>query len=313
MGLQGGLTVKDMRYFTEDEVRRMLPMKTAIDVLRRAFTDFAEGRAKHQPRRRLFLDTGAVLHSMTGACGGYFGTKVYATHPRHGAHFTVLLYEAATASPVAQFEANWLGQIRTGAVSGLAVDCLAPAKPLRVGCIGSGFQARSQLAAICAVRPVAAVHVWSRDPEKRERFAGEMSAALKVAVSPAQSAESCAEADVLVTATSARDPVIAAGAVAPGTLVLAMGSNNPQRRELPGELVRSAQIVVEDAEACRIEAGDLLLALDEQRWQDVTELKYVVAGRPPVASQANTVTVFKSVGIGLEDAAVAGWLYEQPL
>jgi ornithine cyclodeaminase/alanine dehydrogenase-like protein (mu-crystallin family) len=301
-----------MRYFTEDDVRRMLSMNIAIEVLRKAFTEFAAGTAKHQPRRRLFVDTGAVLHSMTGACGAYFGTKVYSTHPAHGAHFTVLLYEAATARPLAQLEANWLGQIRTGAVSGLAADCMAPEKPLRIGCIGTGFQARSQLAGISAVRPVASVLVWSRNSDKRERFAHEMSGVLDATVNPAQSAEECAEADVLVTATWAKDPVIAAGAVAPGTLVLAMGSNHPQRRELPGELVRSAHIVVEDAEACRTEAGDLLLALDDAGWHEVTELKHLISGERSVALTPDRVTVFKSVGIGLEDVAVAGWLYEQP-
>src|SRR3982751_2351509 len=133
-----------MRQFTEDEVRRLLPMKTAIEVVREAFIEFGAGRAKHQPRRRLFLDNGVALHSMTGAVGKYFGTKIYTTHPKDGApSFTVILFDAETAKPLAQFEANWMGQIRTGAVSGVATDLLAPKKPVTVGCIGTGFQARS--------------------------------------------------------------------------------------------------------------------------------------------------------------------------
>jgi ornithine cyclodeaminase/alanine dehydrogenase-like protein (mu-crystallin family) len=248
---------------------------------------------------------------MTGACGRYFGTKVYSTHPQHGAHFTVLLYESATARPVAQFEANTLGQIRTGAVSGLCVDCLTPESALDVGCIGSGFQARSQLAAIAAVRPVRSARVWSRHTDKRDRFAKEMSQMLNVPVASAESAEQCAEANVLVTATYAKDPVISASVVRPGTLVLAMGSNQPQRRELPAELVRAAQIIVEDTEACRIEAGDLLLALDEDGWARTTELKHIVARMQSAALTPESVTLFKSVGIGLEDVAVAGWMYEQ--
>ena len=300
-----------MRFFSEDEVRAKLSMKDAIAVLRRAFTDFANGGAKHQPRRRLYLDTGAVLHSMTGAWGPYFGTKVYATHAKHGAWFTVLLYDAATAKPLAQFEANWLGQIRTGAVSGLAVDVIAPKRVLTVGCIGSGFQARSQLEAIAAVRSLDSLKVWSRREEKRNAFAAEISGVLGTEVRTAMSAEDCSHADVLVTATYSKDPVIEAAWVRPGTLVLAMGSNHPQRRELPGELVSGAQVVVEDLEAARIEAGDLLLGLDEQRWSDVIELKHVVAGTRPVTLGTDRVTVFKSVGIGLEDVAVAGWLYEQ--
>lgn len=298
-----------MRQFTEDDVRRMLPMRAAIDVLRQAFADFAEGKAQHQPRRRLHLDTGSVLHSMTGAWGNYFGTKVYATHAKHGAWFTVLLFDAATAKPLAQFEANWLGQIRTGAVSGLAVDLLTPDRPLTIGCIGSGFQAQSQLEAIAAVRPIESVRVWSRREEKRNAFAGQMRELLSTDVTVAQSAGDVASSvDILVTATWAKDPVLQDSDVTDGTLVLAMGSNNPQRRELPGELVRRADVIVEDTDACRIEAGDLILAFDDADWQRVTELKSLV--RHP-RQQSAGVTVFKSVGIGVSDIAVAGWIYEQ--
>src|SRR5689334_2737303 len=132
-----------MRTFTENDVRRLLPMKDAISRVRQAFADYAHGSAKNQPRRRLMLDTGAVLHAMAGSWGEYFGTKIYSTHPKHGAWFTFLLFDAETAQPLAQFEANWLGQIRTGATSGVAADILTPDKPLRVGCIGTGFQAQS--------------------------------------------------------------------------------------------------------------------------------------------------------------------------
>ena len=121
-----------MIQFTEDDVVRLLPMTAAIESLRKAFTAYGNGEAQNQPRRRLILPTGAVLHSMAAAYGGYFGTKIYSTHPKHGAYFTFLLYDAATARPLAQFEANHLGQIRTGAASGLAADLLAPEKPLSV-------------------------------------------------------------------------------------------------------------------------------------------------------------------------------------
>ena len=115
-----------MIQFTEDDVVRLLPMTAAIESLRKAFTAYGNGEAQNQPRRRLILPTGAVLHSMAAAFGGYFGTKVYSTHPKHGAHFTFLLYDADTRGRLAQFEANHLGQIRTGAASGLAADLLAP-------------------------------------------------------------------------------------------------------------------------------------------------------------------------------------------
>lgn len=296
-----------MRLFTEDDVRRMLPMKDAIAVLRQAFADFAAGKAQHQPRRRLMLDTGAVLHSLTGAWGKYFGTKVYATHAKHGAWFTVLLFDAATAAPLAQFEANWLGQIRTGAISGLATDILVAKENVTVGCIGSGFQAQGQLEAIAAVRDIQSVKVWSRREEKRKPFAAKMSQLLGTEVKVAGSAADAAQnVDILVTATWAKDPVVED--IPDGTLVLAMGSNNPTRRELPGDLVKRATVIVEDREACRIEAGDLILAFDEADWERTVELKNLVASP---RRQTSDVTVFKSVGIGLSDIAVAGWMYEQ--
>jgi ornithine cyclodeaminase/alanine dehydrogenase-like protein (mu-crystallin family) len=177
---------------------------------------------------------------MTGACGKYFGTKVYTTHPKHGAWFTVLLFDAETAHPLAQLEANWLGQIRTGAVSGLATDLLAPKGALAVGCIGAGFQARSQIEAIAAVRQLSSVRVWSRTPEKREQFASDLKSSLNLPAEVAASADELADgSDVLVTATWSREPVASDAAVRNGTLVLAMGSNNPGRRELPGTLVRA--------------------------------------------------------------------------
>jgi ornithine cyclodeaminase/alanine dehydrogenase-like protein (mu-crystallin family) len=298
-----------MRHFTEDDVRRLLPMRDAISALRQAFMDFAAGTAKNQARRRMFLDTGSVLHTLAGAWDGYFGTKVYATHPKHGAWFTVLLFDAATARPLAQFEANWLGQIRTGAASGLATDLLTPRREVAVGCIGTGFQAQSQLEAIAAVRTLKSVAVWSRRAEKRDRFAAEMRQVLGVPCRVAETAEAAAErADILVTATYSKDPVIQADAVGAGTLVLAMGSNNPQRRELPPELVRRSFVVVDDAEACRIEAGDLLLAFDEGDWSRVVELKTLVAH--PGKIPTDRPLVFKSVGLGLEDVAAAAWVFQ---
>ena len=141
-------------------------MDEAIRCMREVFTALARGEAQNQPRRRLSLPTGSMLHSMAGSFGKYFGTKVYSTNPKYGAWFTFLLYDAETAKPLAEFEANYLGQIRTGAASGLAVDLLTHPTAGKVGIIGSGFQAQTQLAAVRAVREVRSVKVWSRKEEK---------------------------------------------------------------------------------------------------------------------------------------------------
>src|SRR5579863_6697895 len=165
-----------MLYFSEEDVRELLPMPEAIARMRSAFFALARGLAINQPRRRLILDTGSVLHSMAGSFGPYFGTKFYSTNPKYGAHFYFVLYDAVTAQPLAWMEANHLGQIRTGAAGGYATDLLANPEADTLGVIGSGFQARTQVEAIRAVRPIKTVRVWSRSEEKRRKFAEECSA-----------------------------------------------------------------------------------------------------------------------------------------
>src|SRR5271154_7008389 len=168
-----------------------------------AFEALAQGRAQNQPRRRLILESGSVLHSMAGAVGNYFGTKFYSTNPRYGAHFYFFLYDPKTAQPLAQMEANYLGQIRTGAASGYATDLLANPEAKTLAIIGSGFQARTQLAAVRAVRPIQTVRIWSRSEEKRRMFAEGCS------VTATNSAEEAVRgADIVVTATNSKDPLL---------------------------------------------------------------------------------------------------------
>ncbi|HOK46785.1 MAG TPA: ornithine cyclodeaminase family protein [Bryobacteraceae bacterium] len=296
-----------MLFFTEADVRRLLPMPVAIAQMRRVFRDLASGSAQNQPRRRLVLPTGSVLHSMAGAFGRYFGIKVYSTNLRYGAHFLFLLYSAEDAAPLALFEANYLGQIRTGAATGYATDLLARADADTLAVIGSGFQARTQVEAVLSVRPVRDVRVWSRKQENRERFAEECARELGAPVRPAASAEEAVRgAGIVVTATNSRNPVFEDHWIDPGTHINAIGSNQANRRETPPELVRRADLIAVDSiEQAQMEAGDLLLALDQADWQRVKELKDL-SGRPSTRS----ITLFKSVGLGVEDVAAAAYVYE---
>lgn len=274
-------------------------MTEAIECLRVAFESLARGEALSQPRRRLTLPSGSVLHSMAGACGKYFGTKYYSTNRKHGAYFFFTLFDAETAAPLAMMEANYLGQIRTGAATGLAASLLANPEAATLAIVGSGFQARTQVEAVRCVRPILEVRVWSRDEEKRSRFAAEVGGQ----AAPAGE-QAVRGADIVVTATNAKDPVIEADWVKKGAFVAAVGSNAATRRELPAELVRSAAMVATDSiEQARIEAGDLVLA---DGWSNVVELKDV---RKPY--RPDETVIFKSIGIGLEDVAVGGWVYEK--
>jgi alanine dehydrogenase len=290
-----------MLYLIEEDVRELLPMHEAIGAMRNAFEALAQGRAINQPRRRLILDTGAMLHSMAGSFQNYFGTKIYSAHPRYGAHFFFLLFDAQTGNPLAQMEANHLGQIRTGAASGYATDLLANPEADTLGVIGSGFQARTQVEAIRAVRPIKTVRVWSRNQEKRLKFAQECSAQ---AVATAE--EAIRGAQIVVTATNAQEPVLEDSWIAPGTLINAMGANAANRRELPGELIRRAALVAVDSiEQAKIEAGDLILP---NSWANVVELKDVRRQFHP-----DQVTIFKSLGICVEDVAAGAYVYERAL
>jgi alanine dehydrogenase len=300
-----------MLYLTESDVRRLLPMPDCIEIMRNTFRALSDGTALNQPRRRLHMPTGSVLHQMAGAVGDYFGTKLYSAHAKHGAHFWFHLFDAKTAEPLALMEANWLGQIRTGAASGYATDLLARPDSTTLGVIGSGFQARSQIEAVTAVRAIQSVNVWSRDEQRRKSFAEECRANFRLSVRAVDTAEEAVrEADIVVTATFSRDPVLEDAWIRPGTHINAMGSNNPQRRELPTALIaRADQIVVDSIEQARIESGDLLLAWSAADWSSprLMELKDAALGR----LRPEDITIFKSNGLGVEDVAAGAYVYEQ--
>lgn len=302
-----------MLYLTEDDIRRLLPMREAVRLMRETFQALAAGAALNQPRRRLFLPTGSVLHSMAGAFGDYFGTKIYSAHARHGAHFFFLLFDAANAQPLALMEASHLGQIRTGAASGYATGLMALPDAATLAIIGSGFQARTQLEAILAVRSIREARVWSRTPDKRQRFAAEASAQFAIPVTAAGSAEAAVRgAEIIVTATWSKDPVLETGWVHPQAHVNAMGSNRADRRELPaGLLERASLIAVDSIEQSRIEAGELLLAWSEADWHSprLVELKDLAAGWD--RRSRTGITIFKSNGLGVEDVAAGAYVYEK--
>jgi ornithine cyclodeaminase/alanine dehydrogenase-like protein (mu-crystallin family) len=280
-----------MLYLTEKDVRDLLPMPVCIELMQTAFERLASGEAINHPRRRLILPTGSVLHYMVGGDGQYYGAKIYATNPRYGAHFLFLLYRAADAQPLAIMEANHLGQIRTGAASGLATRFMA------------------QLEAMLAVRSLQEVRVWSRDPVKRAAFAAETKTR---AVETAE--EAVRGAQIVVTATNAKEPVLSADWIEPGTHINAMGSNQATRREIPAELVRRADLIAVDSiEQARVESGDLLMALKEEDWSSprIAELKDVVAAGVPARTTPHQITLFKSVGLAVEDVIAAAYVYER--
>lgn len=313
-----------VREFSEAEVEKHLPMSVALEAVAAAMRSLAAGQAVNQPRRRLSLPaasegsrSGAMLHAMEGAvCRNgrwYFGYKIYSTGSA-GAHFTVGLYDGETGAPLARFAADRLGQRRTGAASALATQFLSPADANDVAVIGAGWQAESQLEAIAMVRPLRRIRVFSRRVEHRIRFADTMSHRLGIQVAPSASAAAAVQgAAIIVTATTARTPVLADADLAAGAHINAIGSNAAGRRELEAATVlRASRLVVDSREQCRQEAGDLLAAFAarDSGWDRVEELATVVAAGPR-PRDPGALTLFKSTGMAIWDVACAAAIWEQ--
>lgn len=306
-------------YLTEADVEKLLDMPAAIEAVEEAFRLLGEKKAQNQPRRRIIAGD-SVLHFMAagapdlGSVGrGATGVKVY-TSSKGGVRFTVMLYDN-DGTPLAVLQAGRLGQMRTGAASGVATRHLARPDCREVGILGTGWQARGQLLAVREVRPIERVRAFGRDPERCKAFCQEMENALGVPVEPAPSAEACArDADIVITATKAKDPVLFGGWLRPGVHVNAIGSNWENRRELDTPAVAAChRIAVDSLEVARREAGDLLLPAAEGAlsWERVEELGDIVAGKRPGRESDAQITLFCSQGLALEDVAVARRVYER--
>jgi len=313
-----------MLVLREDDVRAILTTSDTITVLEEAFRRQGEDATRNQPRRRVVLPDGrGVLHTMSafvpGEPGhpdadgpGLLGLKTY-TSFRESVRYAVLLFSAADGAPLALIEADWLGQMRTGAASGLASKYLAREDVKTLGVIGTGLQARTQVVAVTAVRAFDHILVYGRDEARRNAFAEEMARETSIDTSPVAEAEHAVrEADVVITMTTARDPVLQGAWLKPGAHVNAAGVNWASRREVDDETIeRSAVVAVDDLDQARIEAGDLILpaAVGRFEWERTVELGAIVAGDVPGRPSAEAITLFKSVGVALEDVAVAGQVY----
>jgi ornithine cyclodeaminase/alanine dehydrogenase-like protein (mu-crystallin family) len=299
---------------TEDDVRRLLTMDMALEAVELGLRKVALDEAQNVPRARSQTDHG-MLHTMSASAKtlGVMGSKVYATSRKGPAQFHVSLFDGKTGALLSLMQADYLGQVRTGAASGVATRFMARPDAAEVGIFGSGKQARTQLEAICKVRQVRRVHVFSRSAENRNRFADEMTALCHTEVLPTSRPEEAAEdKDIVITATNSREPVLSGQWLAAGTHVNAIGSNFLGKAELDANAVRRCQVVAVDSkDQARLEAGDFQQLLDDGslRWADIREIGQIIIGRYPGRRHENDVTLFKSLGIAIEDVAVAARVY----
>ena len=302
-------TIDSMSLISEADVERTLTLSACLEPVARALVDLHHGRASIQPRRR--LQAGGTRFQYIGGwaeSAGLLGIK-FSAHPAAGRNRgTLIVFSADTGALIACLEARTLSGLRTAAATALATRHMARDDAAVAAIIGTGRIAPLQAQGLKLVRPIEEFRVYSRTPERRERFATDLAAACGVSAKSCDSVEEALKgADVVVTATNSTDPIIEGSWIAPGTHINAVGSNHPQHAELSSEALAVAEVVaVNSLVSSGEEAGDLIMPASrgELDWSAVVELGAIIAGSAEGRRTREGITVFKSVGIALEDVAV---------
>lgn len=304
-------------FLTEEDVTRLLDMELALDAIEEVFRARSAGQIQNKPRYRLPTGGGSYnFMSATWPERGIAGHKSYVAG-RGGVNFHVMLYGTAGEGLLAVIEAGRMGQVRTGAASGIATRYMARESVNSVGIIGSGYQAETQLEAICAVRSVTDVKVFSRKPDNRASFASTMSERLDVKVTAVGTKETAAEGvDVLVAVTNSAEPVLTGTMIEPGMHINAAGNNSWMKRELDTAAIVKADLVAcDDIDQTKIECGELMRAAETGHfsWDSMVSLDRIVAGTHSGRYSDSDVTLFESQGVAFEDIAVCARLYDLAL
>ncbi len=300
-----------IRVLSAEDVRAALPMREAIEAMREGFSALSTGRARVPLRSHLATPEGTNLFMPAYVDGMPFSAvKIVSIYPQALPMIaaSVLLMDAQTGQFRALINGTYLTALRTGAGSGLATELLARPDAALLGVIGAGAQARTQIEAVCTVRPIREVRVYSR------RGAGSFIESLSplypniklIAVQSA--ADALHDADIVVAATTASEPVIYARDIKPGAHINGVGSYQPTMQEVAADVVVQARVVVDSRESCLAEAGDLLIPIRsglitaEHIYAEIGE---IVVGLKPGRQNDQMITFFKSVGNAVQDAAAA--------
>lgn len=309
-----------MLLLSRDDLRNLLSMGEAIDLVENGFLLLHQKKVLMPPRSVIpmpFHDGSLLMMPVLVEDEKKFlVTKIITVYPYNQQLFGYpalqglnLIFEAENGTPVAILDANFLTALRTGAAGGVALRYLARKDAAVVTLFGAGPQARTQLEAACAVLPIKKCHLVSFRDSREKDFALEMGTRLGIEVLITEDGESAVSgADVVITATNSREPVFKGEWLRPGTHVTAIGSFKPEVRELDSETIRQSRVFVDSLEAAREEAGDIIIPVKEGviTWDRVeAELGEVIAGEKPGRQNAEEITVFKSVGLAIQDAVVA--------
>lgn len=285
----------------EEDVRALLRMEELIPAIRNALRDLSAGKVIQPLRTVLAIPEHHGFFGVMPAYGEALGAKLVTFHPNnkdvHTHHAMILLFKPETGEPLVTMDGRLITEMRTGAVSAVATDALARRDASVLAILGAGVQARSHLAALKLVRDFTEVRIWS--PHTAEKFAQQFN------VSLAKSAHDAVRgADVIVVATAATTPILVGEWVRPGAHINAVGATRPNWRELDDDLLRKARLYVESREAALKESGDVIAA-----GQIFAEIGEVVAGTREGRLSNDEVTLFKSVGVAIEDIVAANLVY----
>jgi ornithine cyclodeaminase/alanine dehydrogenase-like protein (mu-crystallin family) len=307
-----------LRILSAEDVRQALPMVEAVEAMKSAFAQLSGGRADVPLRTSLEVP---AHNGVTLFMPAYLAdddqmavkiVSVFNDNPTSNLpliHALVVVVDAATGIPRAAMDGTYLTALRTGAVSGAATDLLARADARTVAIFGAGAQGRTQLEAVCAVRPVEKARVFDIDARQAADYADEMSSRLALPVEPAESStQALHQADIVCTATTSARPVFDDADLERGVHINAVGAYTPQMQELPAETVIRARVVVDHRASSLAEAGDLIIPINQGLIKEdhvYAELGEIAAGRKPGRTADDDVTLFKSVGVAVQDVAAA--------
>lgn len=308
-----------MLFLTDDDVRRLLTMKEAMEAVERAFGELAKGRALMPPRSTMMLERyGGSISLMPSYLEemGVAATKVISIYPQNPGRglptsiAQIIVNDPETGRFIAVIEASYLTAVRTGAVTGVAACYLARVDSRVAAIIGCGVQGRTQAWAVVESRDIETLRCYDLSRERRRIFAEDVSRELGVDVLPAETGRDAVEgADIVVTATTSKTPVIMREWLGEGVHISAIGSFYPDQREIDTATVRDAKVVVDSKEAVLEEAGDLIIPLEEGAITEehiYAELGDLVVGVKPGRVRDEELTLFKSVGLAIQDSSVAG-------
>jgi ornithine cyclodeaminase len=307
-----------IRYLKEKDVEQLLPMAAAVELVEQSLRARAEGRAVDVPRVRARIPAG-TLHMLEAAAPdlGIIGYKAYFSATGKGTRFYVHLFDTGSGKLTAIIEASQLGMVRTGAASGVATRYMAREDAAVVASIGAGKQAIGQLEAVCAVRKVREVRVWSRNPERAQKFCTALATRLGVAMTVVTDATAAVHgADIINVITKAASPVLLGEWLQAGQHINAAGSNSLARRELDAAAVqRATRLAVDSRNTARNECGDLLPLTEAGLldWDSLTELGEIICGRVAGRQGDDDITLYESHGMAIQDLYTAKYVLDAAL